>query len=124
MRHGVKTKKIKFGRDANRMLLRKLARNFFLRGVITTTEAKAKFLKPHLETLSSYIRKNTEASRNMLDRKLADRRLIIKLSKEISPKLQTKISGFISIKKLGIRESDGSKMVSVKWSFPKETISK
>ena len=118
MRHGVRTKRFRSGIDANKMLVRKLVKNFFAHGHLTTTETKAKFARPFIEVLSGHIVKNTNASRNVLERKLGDKKLVLKLVSELGPKLKVKSSGFVSLIKLQIRESDGTKMMKLTWSFP------
>ena len=92
MRHGVRTKRFRSGIDANKMLVRKLVKNFFAHGHLTTTETKAKFARPFIEVLSGHIVKNTNASRNVLERKLGDKKLVLKLVSELGPKLKVKTS--------------------------------
>ncbi len=122
MKHRVKKSKFHFGRDANRMLLRKLAINFIKNNKIVTTDAKAKVLKPYIEKLVEKSKNKTEANKNVLLKKVNDKLIIQKLFKQIGPKFKNRIGGYVRIIKLGIRELDGAKMSRVEWveDFNKE----
>lgn len=122
MKHKVKKIKFHSGRDANRMLLKKLAINFIKNNKIVTTDAKAKALKPYIEKLVGKSKNKTEANKNVLLKKITDKLIIEKLFKEIGPKFKDRIGGYVRIIKLGIRELDGAKMSRVEWveEFNKE----
>jgi ribosomal protein L17 len=111
MRHRVKTKKFKYGKDANQMLLRKLLVNFAQRGKLTTTEHKAKFLKQHIETMVQHLKKDTQASRTVLEKRLGDKKLVMRFTKELKPAFQDRISGFVKTTRLPFRQTDGVRMM-------------
>jgi large subunit ribosomal protein L17 len=69
------TKGHTFHREAGqrRALLKSLARSLVLEERISTTEAKAKALRPFVERLVSYAKKNTLASRRLAVTKLGDK---------------------------------------------------
>jgi len=118
MRHRVKKIKFKKGKDANKMLMKKLAVNFLTKGKITTTKAKAKALKSYLEKLVSKAKKPSEADKNVVYKKLGNRKIAILLLKQISPSIQNLTSGYFKLSFLGQRSSDGSEMVKIEWSLP------
>ena len=105
----------KFGRKRNqrRALLRSLARELFLHGKITTTEAKAKELRPYAEELITIARPNTVTSRRQVESRLANNPIAKKLSTIIAPKYKDVNGGYIRIVKLDRRPSDGSKMAMI-----------
>ena len=115
-----RTTKIRFGhgRDANKMLMRKLAHNFFMAGKITTTEAKIKSLKPFVEKLVEKAKKQSEANKNYLLRNLANEKVIKLLFNEIGPALKDQISGYVKTIRLSARPSDGSSMMKMEWAYP------
>ena len=51
MKHQISKVKFRGGKDANKMLIKKLLYNFFSHGSIVTTAAKAKALKMFVEKL-------------------------------------------------------------------------
>jgi len=61
---------MRFGRgyDFNKMMVRKLSVNFFLKGHLTTTLARLKIIKPYIETLISKMKKETASNKNYLIR--------------------------------------------------------
>jgi large subunit ribosomal protein L17 len=115
MRHHNKNKK--FGREKNQRiaLIRSLATSLIRDTRITTTEAKAKALRPFVEKLVTQA-KNAD---------LSDRRLLIsrinsvvsskKLIETIAPKYQDRNGGYTRIIKLQPRLSDGAKMAVIEF---------
>lgn len=118
MRHRVKKIKFSDGYDANRALLRKLAVNFFLKGKLTTTLAKAKAMKPVIEKLIEKMKVKSESNLNYLRRKLDNNEVIAIAYNDISPVIGKINGGYIRIIKLGKRNSDGAEMGKVEWVYP------
>ncbi|PIV09468.1 hypothetical protein COS31_02165 [Candidatus Roizmanbacteria bacterium CG02_land_8_20_14_3_00_36_15] len=118
MRHRVKKIKFNYGRDANRMLLRKLSVNFLTKGKLTTTKAKIKSLKSFLEIVLNKAKEETEANKNFIWKRIGDKKIIRLLFKEIGPAIKKKTSGYLKLNNLGKRLSDGSEMVKIEWSIP------
>lgn len=113
-------KKIKFsdGYDANRAIVRKLAVNFFLKGKLTTTLAKAKAMKPVIEKLVEKMKVKTESNLNYLRQKLNSNEVIEMGYNDISPVIGKIKGGYIRIIKLGKRDSDGAEMGKIEWAYP------
>ncbi len=118
MRHQIKKIKFKGGYDANRMLLRKLAKNFLNNGYLVTTIKKAKILKSHLDKLITKTKEKKEANKNYLLKYLGDIRLVKKLFDLIGPQLKDLSSGYVTIIKQKHRDNDGSLMKKIFWSKP------
>jgi large subunit ribosomal protein L17 len=118
MRHRVKKIKFKNGYDANKMLIRKLATNFFLKGKLTTTLAKAKAIKPVIEKLVEKMKVENEANKNYLLRKLNNKQLIKLAFSNIGPALSKINGGYVKIIKGDVRISDGSKTAQILWVYP------
>lgn len=105
-----------FGRVANIRvaLIRSLAESLIDRGAITTTEAKAKELRPFVERLVTFGKKGNVASERIIVARLGGRKTSArKLVKDIAPKYKDRNGGYTRIVKLGVRKSDGSKRARI-----------
>ena len=118
MRHRVKKIKFSDGYDANRALVRKLAVNFFSKGKMTTTLAKAKAMKPVIEKLIEKMKVKTESNLTYLRQKLDIKSVIEIAYNDISPVISKVSGGYIRIVKLGKRNSDGAEMGRIDWVYP------
>ena len=113
----------KFGRETNqrRALLRSLAKNLILKGKITTTEAKAKELRPYVEKLITTAMPGTLSARRLLISKLGVNEEkkpvagspIVKLISELAPKYKDRTGGYTRIVKMAPLISDGSPMAII-----------
>ncbi len=114
MRHGNVNRK--FGRptDQRRALLKGLARNLVLKGRITTTEARAKEIRPLVEKLVTRGKNATLANRRMLISALGDERTAAKLIKTAEG-FKTRAGGYIRIVKMGPRKGDASPMALIEF---------
>jgi len=90
-----------FGRPSNqrRALLRSLARSLVLEERISTTETKAKALRPFVERLVTYAKKNTLASRRLTQKKLGSKEAVKKLFATIGPRYASRAGGYTRIVK-------------------------
>lgn len=118
MKHRVKKTKFNSGRDANKMLMRKLAVNFLAKGYLETTVSKVKALRPYLEKLVFKMKTRSEANKNYLLRYLGDIKVVENGFKIIGPAMSKINGGFIKIVNTGMRSSDGSLMSKIQWSQP------
>ena len=114
----MRTKKFGSGKDANQMLVRKLSREFFLKGRLTVTVARAKALRPSVEHMVHLAKKKTESAKNVLLSKTGDKKLVAILTGQIAPVFAEKTSGFVRITRIGTRSSDGSLMGKLEWTLP------
>lgn len=116
MRHGNNVRK--FGREKTqrKALLNSLALNLIVREKITTTEPKAKELRPFIEKLITSAKKGDLATRRTITAKLASKgRGAKKLFDVIAPKYKDKNGGYTRVMKLGARKSDGAKMAVIEF---------
>lgn len=104
----------KFGRecDQREALLKSLVSALFEKEKITTTEAKAKEIKPYAEKL---ITKSRQAGISQMREmaKLFSEKITKKLINEIAPRYKERPGGYTRIVKLGCRKSDGARMAVV-----------
>lgn len=115
MRHRVKKIKFKFGKDHNKMMMRKLVINFLRENKITTTLPKAKALKMLLDKLIYRSREKTEANKNLLLKYLGDKKWVKYLFEKVGPAVSNRVGGYVRIVRLLPRESDGAKMARIEW---------
>lgn len=105
-----------FNRPANqrRALLRSLARSLVIHERIATTEAKAKELRPYIERLVTYGKKNTLATRRLAVAKLGDKAAVKKLFDTISPRYASRAGGYTRVVKRSVRgTTDASKLAYI-----------
>lgn len=112
--------KVKFrgGRDANRMLLRKLASNFIQYGKLETTKSKAKAIQPIIEKLVTKTKTNTQSDRVYVLRHVINENDVNILVKQITPQLKSVTSGFTRIVSVGQRITDGAEIAHLSWAYP------
>lgn len=109
------TKKARvFGRPANqrRALMRSLARSLVIEERISTTEAKAKELRPFIERLVTYGKKNTLASRRLAKTRLGDDAAVKKLFGTIAPRYATRAGGYTRVVKRAARGSNDARKLA------------
>jgi len=94
-------RKTRFDRPVSqyRALLRSLARSLILEGTISTTESKAKALRPFVERLVTYAKKNTLASRRLTKSRLGDTAATKKLFDVIGPRYVDRQGGYTRVVK-------------------------
>ncbi|MDD4989218.1 MAG: 50S ribosomal protein L17 [Candidatus Pacebacteria bacterium] len=105
----------KFGRetDQRRALMRTLAYSLIKHGHITTTEAKAKELRPYMEKLVTASRVDNREAIRLVQSKLPMKSAVNTLFKTIAPKYKDRKGGYTRIVKLQQRLSDGARMAMI-----------
>ena len=109
--------KIAHGYDSNRMLARKLIFALLREGQIKTTIAKARLVKPLWDQLAHRSEERSEANKNVLLKKLGDKKLVEEFFNKVGSQIKKDGQGFIKMKKIGRRLGDGSLMVNIGWNF-------
>jgi large subunit ribosomal protein L17 len=84
-------------------------------GRITTTKSKAKMLSPTMDKMVTMAKKQTLASRRILQSRLGVK-AVEKLVKEISPRFNETHGGYTRVMRLPRRRSDGSEMAIVEFT--------
>ena len=105
----------KFGRNPaqRRALLRQLAVSMILHERITTTEAKAKTLRPVVEKLITIARQDSPFHRKLVMSKIDHPLATAKLFDVIAPRYDTAPGGYTRISKLGPRRGDAAPMALI-----------
>lgn len=109
--------KIAHGYDGDKMLARKLIFALLKEGQIKTTIAKAHLIKPLWDRLAHRSEEYTQANKNVLLKKLGDKKLVKEFFDKVGSQIKKNGQGFIKMKKIGQRPSDGSLMVNIGWNF-------
>jgi large subunit ribosomal protein L17 len=95
-------------------LKRSLARSLILHERISTTEAKAKELRPFIERLVTHAKKDTVASRRLVMTRLGSQEATKKLFATIAPRYKERRGGYTRIIKRTKRGAgDASKLAYI-----------
>ena len=125
MRHHNANRKFGRVRKVRNALMKSLALSLILQESITTTEAKAKELRPEVEKLITIGKKGHAAKKDPKVALISATRLLVsrigsiegaeKVVKTLAPKYASTSGGYTRIIKLPIRVRDGSKMAYIEF---------
>src|SRR5690606_36706616 len=90
-----------------------LATSLFEHGSITTTETKARTLRPYAERLITRAKKGELHSRRLVLRTIRDKGIVHHLFTEIAPSFAERPGGYTRITKLGPRKGDNAPMAVI-----------
>ena len=96
-----------------RHMLANLASALFEHGRITTTEAKAKRLRPYAEHLITFGKRGDLHARRQVLKRLNDKSVVHVLFAEIGPRYADRPGGYTRILKLGNRKGDNAPMAII-----------
>mgnify|MGYP001339118505 CR=1 FL=1 len=96
-----------------RLLLANLATALFEHGGITTTEAKAKRLRPYAERLVTFAKRGDLHARRRVMRVVRDKSVVHTLFTEIGPRYANRNGGYTRIVKLGPRKGDNAPLARI-----------
>jgi large subunit ribosomal protein L17 len=96
-----------------RLILANLVTSLFEHGKITTTETKAKRLRPHAEKLITTAKKGTLHSRREVMKTVRDKDVVHRLFAEIAPSFATRDGGYTRIIKTAPRKGDNAPMAII-----------
>lgn len=115
MRHRVAGRK--FGRNTNqrKALLKGLAVSLIINDRITTTEAKAKTVRPVVEKLVTLAREDTEHHRRLVMARIGNEIATRKLFENLGPRYEGQEGGYTRIYKLGVRQGDAAPMCLIEF---------
>lgn len=103
-----------------RLIMANLAQSLFEHGRITTTEAKARRLRPYAESLISKAKVDSVANRRLVVKVIRDKSVLHTLFTEIGPSMATRPGGYTRIVKLGPRKGDNAPMAVIEIVESKE----
>jgi len=96
-----------------RLLLANLAAALFTHKSITTTEAKAKRLRPVAERLITFAKRGDLHSRRRVLSVIGDKTVVHELFTEIAPLVAEREGGYTRITKIGPRKGDNAPMAVI-----------
>lgn len=107
----------KFGRNPaqRQALLRQLAISMIQHDRLTTTEAKAKTLRPIVEKLVTIARQDTQHHRNLIMSKIDNEAATTRLFEVVAPRFEETPGGYTRISKLGQRHGDAAPMAMIEF---------
>jgi large subunit ribosomal protein L17 len=103
-----------------RHMMANLATALFEHGRITTTEARARRLRPVAERLITFAKRGDLHARRHVLATLTDRDVVHTLFAEIGPRYETREGGYTRITKIGPRKGDNAPMAVIEL-MPEET---
>ncbi|MBI1376952.1 MAG: 50S ribosomal protein L17 [Frankiales bacterium] len=101
-----------------RLMLANLATALFEHGKITTTEAKAKRLRPLAERLITHAKRGDLHARRRVLAVIRDKGVVHELFAEIGPSYATRPGGYTRITKIGPRKGDNAPMAVIELVEP------
>ncbi|GAB2886770.1 50S ribosomal protein L17 [Nocardioides pacificus] len=96
-----------------RLIIANLATALFEHGRITTTEAKARVLRPHAEKLITKAKKGDLHNRREVLKTIRDKSVVHTLFTEIGPSFAERPGGYTRITKIGPRKGDNAPMAVI-----------
>lgn len=96
-----------------RLILANLATSLFEHDSITTTEAKAKRLRPLAERLVTFAKRGDLHARRRVLSVISDKGVVHRLFTEIAPDMAERQGGYTRITKIGARKGDNAPMAVI-----------
>ena len=96
-----------------RLMLRNMATSLFMHGKITTTETKAKRLRPLAERLVTFAKRGDLSARRRVLAQITDKSVVHELFTNIAPAVADRQGGYTRITKLGFRKGDNAPMALI-----------
>jgi large subunit ribosomal protein L17 len=96
-----------------KLIIANLATNLFEHGRITTTEAKARVLRPVAERLITKAKKGDLHNRRQVLTTIKDKGVVHSLFEEIAPRYAERPGGYTRITKIGPRKGDNAPMAVI-----------
>jgi large subunit ribosomal protein L17 len=114
MQHGKKGRTFHRKTGPRRSFLRSLSHALVEQGSITTTEIRAKAIRPLVEKWVTLAKKQTLASRRLLLSRVQRKPLVEKLMHELAPRYAKRTGGYLRIVRLGVtRKRDGVRQATI-----------
>ena len=101
-----------------RLMLANLATALFEHGAITTTEARAKRVRPLAERMITFAKRGDLHARRQVMTVIRDKSVVHTLFEEIGPRFATRPGGYTRITKIGPRKGDNAPMAVIELCEP------
>lgn len=119
MRHHTVSRRLGVKTGHRNAMLRNLSMALVEHGRITTTTARAKVLRSFLEKQVTRLKEPSVANIRTACRDLANKKVVMKIANDISPKFQDRPGGYLRILKLAQpRVGDCADMSMIEWVEP------
>lgn len=92
----------------HKLMLANLATDLFLHEKVTTTEAKAKAMRPLAEKMITRARRGDLHARRIVMKTITNKAAVARLFEEVGPRYEDRPGGYTRITKLGPRRGDGA----------------
>lgn len=96
-----------------RLMLRNMATSLFKHGKITTTETKAKRLRPVAERLVTFAKRGDLHARRRVMQQITDKSVVHELFANVAPLVADRQGGYTRITKLGYRKGDNAPLALI-----------
>jgi large subunit ribosomal protein L17 len=105
-------------------MLANLATALFEHGKITTTEARARRLRPYAEKLITFAKRGDLHARRQVLTVVTDKSVVHTLFTEIGPSFAERDGGYTRITKIGMRKGDAARMAVIELVTEEATAAK
>jgi large subunit ribosomal protein L17 len=105
-------------------ILANLATALFEHGKITTTEARARRLRPYAEKLITFAKRGDLHARRQVLTVVTDKSVVHTLFTEIGPSFAEREGGYTRITKIGMRKGDAARMAVIELVTEESTAGK
>lgn len=111
MKHKIGFNKLDRTPSHRKALHRNMVTSLLKHERITTTKAKALEVRRTAEKMITRAKEDTVHNRRMIARSIGDEAILVKLFKEIGPRMKDRAGGYTRILKLGARLHDAAELV-------------
>jgi large subunit ribosomal protein L17 len=111
MKHRIGFNRLERNAAHRKSLHRNMVTSLFKYERIETTKSKALEIRRTAEKLITRAKEDTVHNRRIAGEKVLDPAMLVKLFKEIGPRMKDRNGGYTRILKLGARQGDGAMMV-------------
>ena len=113
MRHGLIGRRLNRPPDERRRMLRSLMGSLLRYEKVTTTEARAKELRRHVERLITVARRGDLHARRQALSTLPDPVAVSKLFDMVAPRYANRPGGYTRVTRVGFRKGDGAMLAQI-----------
>lgn len=97
----------------SKRIMANIATDLFLYERVTTTEAKARAVRPYAEKLITKARKGDLHARRAVLKTIRNKEAVARLFEEVGPRYEDRAGGYTRITKLGPRRGDGTEEATI-----------